>query len=676
MQLQPPQQSDYQVSSLGRDAIIFDSMILVRRRLNSRYSKKTDEDDNMSRSIFLFVLAVLMFIGSAFLGQPLEAQTYSLPNVNTGCPANCRVIPWQTGSDLWNGGVLPNYASATCTGLTGNGTTNDGPSMQTCINNASSGTAVFIPAGTYFVNSILRLKSNVVLRGAGPTTQINLGASGQLTTQNFDFTSISGYNGYAAFPSPSSLSGTPQKGDTTLTIGSGLVRVGTWIKVFGNDDPSLINDTGTDGTCNWCGDNSGWYVQQQIVQVTAINSGTGGPGSVVSISRPLYYTPYTASITVQGKVEPAGAKYNTITFPTQRAGYESFHVTATGDIGANSIILLQGCLDCWVKGVETQETGSSSGSAHVEMDFCYGNEIRDNYFHDQRSGASGSGYGVYFQFVNSDAKVENNVIRHNRHGIVFQGGGSGTAILYNYINDEYTDDTTYLGSARTSHGAHPYMNLFEGNVTSHITADDFWGTSSHDVFYRNWLWGDETENWTGAVASTGTPNSGFDAIDLYQSQEYYSFVGNVLGHLGLHTTWSAATLTITCTTNNCGYDAPGTPGVYSYGSSALGSAATSSGTILRHGNWDYKTSGIAFWDGGSNHTLAKSMYYTTEPNYMSGYPWPLEGPEGAPTINPNAAENCYLQGPATGGSFNAAVCYASGTSQSPPPPTNLSAIVN
>jgi len=634
----------------------------------------------MSRNISIWALVILGLIGIALSEQPLSAQTYSLPNDNTGCPSNCRLLTWKAGSDLWNGGVLPNYKSVTCSGLAGNGTTNDGPVIQACINNASSGTAVYLPGGkTYLVNSTVQLKSNVVLRGAGPTTQINLGASGTLTTQNFSYSggNLTPATSYASFPSTYTLAGTPTKGDTTVTIGSGSVSVGTWIKVFGNDDPSLINATGTDGLCQWCGDNTGWYVQQQIVQVTAINSGGGAPGSTVTISRPLYYTPYTNSITVLGHTEPAGAKYNIITFPTQKAGYENFHVTGTGDIGGTQIILLQGCLYCWVKGVETEETGSSSGSAHVEMDWCYGNEIRDGYYHDQRSGASGSGYGVYFQFVNTDAKIENNIMRHNRHGFVFQGGGSGVALLYNYIDDNYTDDKTYMGSARTSHGAHPFMNLFEGNISSHLAADDFWGTSSHDVFFRNWLWGDETENWTGAVAPTGTPNSGFDAIDLYQSQTYYSFVGNVLGHTGLHTTWSAATLPITCSTNNCGFETPSTPGVYSYGSSSLGSAATSSATILRHGNWDYKTNGVAFWDGGSNHTLATSIYYASEPGYLSGYPWPLEGPEGSPTTNANAAENCYLKGPAAGGPFNPATCYSSGTSQAPPaPPTNLTVSVN
>jgi hypothetical protein len=320
-------------------------------------------------------------------------------------------------------------------------------------------------------------------------------------------------------------------------------------------------------------------------------------------------------------------------------------------------------LYCWVKGVETYMTGSSSGSAHVEMDFCYGNEIRDSYFHDGRSSASGANYGVFVNFVNSDLKIENNIMRHNRHGFVFQGGGSGVVFLYNYIDDLYSDDLTYLGSARTSHGAHPYMDLLEGNVASHITADDYWGSSSHFVFYRNWLWADET----GTGVPSFPPGEGYDAVDLYTMQVYYSFVGNVLGHAGMQANFASATLS--------GFDsyAESTdPIIYSMAGSA-GSIASASTTSLLHGNWDYKSNGVAYWNGGTNHTLSASLYYPSEPGFLHGYAWPLEGPEGGPTINPNPAENCYLSGPAKGGSFNPATCYASGPT--PAAPTTLSGTI-
>ena len=652
-------------------------------------------------------LLALMFTGIGPVGRHLlTAQTlYSLPNNNAGCPGNCRAVQWTTGSDLWNGGVLPNYSSVTCTGLAGNGTTNDGPAIQACINSqpgtAASPRAVLIPAGTYLVNSTVRLKSYVVLRGAQPepvsgkylptadanATTIILGSGALITTQNFSYTSISGYNGYGALPSPSSLSGTPKKGDTTVTIGSGTVSVGTWMKIFGNDDPTLINVTGTDGTCNWCGDNSGFYVQQQIVQVTGINSGTGGPGSVVAISKPLYYPPYTAAVTTQGQTEPAGAKYNTIGFPTQKAGIENLRIDGShSDIGANQIVLFQGCLYCWVKSAETFVTGSNSGSAHVELDFSYGNEIRDSYLHDQRSGASGSGYGVYFQFTNGDHKVENNILRHNRHSIVYQGGGSGTAILYNYLDDMYTDDPSYMGSARTSHGAHPFFNLFEGNVMSHLTADDFWGSTSHNVYWRNWFWGDETENWTPSMSVLQSyptsPNSGFDAVDLYQGQEYYSVVGNVLGLTAIptgannscsitstaapHTNWPKATLSLTCATNNCGYEQPSAPGVFTLGG-ALGSTATSSGTILRYGNYDYLSHGVANWDGATaNGSIPNSLYYTSKPAFFGTCRWPVAGYDQSPVSALNPAEATYL-----------GANVQSGTSGTPPaPPTGLTAVVH
>jgi hypothetical protein len=589
--------------------------------------------------------ALLCF--TALPGQSLVAQSYSLPNDNSNCPGNCRVIAWLAGSDLWNGGTLPTYPSVTCSGLHANGTTDDGPGIQACINNAAANTAVYVPAGTYLINSTVRLKSTVVLRGAGTTsTLFNFGSSAQFTTQSFSNQSnLSPGVSYGSNMPGYALSGAPKRGDTTLTIASGSVNPGAFIAVFADNDPTLVSVDGSDGHCEWCGDNTGYRVMQQIVQVTAV------AGQTLTLARPLYYTLYT------------NPEYRIYTFPTQKAGFEGFKVVGTSDIGSNQIILLQGCLYCWVKGVETQMTGSSSGSAHVEMDFCYGNEIRDSYFHEGRSSASGANYGVYFNFINSDTKVENNIMRHNRHAIVYQGGGSGTVVLYNYIDDLYTDDLTYLGSARTSHGGHPYMNLWEGNVASHVTADDFWGSSSHFVFFRNWLWGDET----GTGVPSFPPEDGHDAVDLYTMQTYYSFVGNVLGHASLHTTWAAATLN--------GFDeyaSASNPIVYSM-AGASGSIPSSSTTALLHGNWDYLSNGVGYWQGGTNHTLAASLYYPSEPSFLHGYAWPLEGPEGNPTINQNAAENCYLSGPAKGGSFNPATCYTSGPTSGVP--TSLAGVV-
>src|SRR4051812_36356630 len=148
----------------------------------------------MSRNLVLWVFAILTVLGTALIGPRLMAQSYSLPADNSGCPSNCRVIPWQAGSDLWNGGALPNYKQVTCSPLNEDGKTDDTNNINNCINAASSGTAVYLPAGTIYVNGTVRLKSTIVLRGAGPTTQINLGSGGQLTTQNFSYSSSSNIN--------------------------------------------------------------------------------------------------------------------------------------------------------------------------------------------------------------------------------------------------------------------------------------------------------------------------------------------------------------------------------------------------------------------------------------------------------------------------------------------------
>jgi hypothetical protein len=603
----------------------------------------------MLQRISLWALSATLLVGTSLLVRTSFAQSYGLPSNNASCPGNCRTIAWNTGSDLWNGGVLPSYTPVSCTGLAGDGKTDDGPAIQSCINKAASGTAVYVPAGTYLVNSTVAVKSNMTLRGAGTTsTFFNLGSRGGFTTQNFSTsTNLAPTTSYASNSPGYALSGAPQKGDMTITIAGGSVSRGDWIAVFADNDPTLVSSTGDDGNCTWCADNTGYRVMQQIVQVSAVN------GSTLTLAKPLYYTLYK---------NPQYRKYS---FPTQKAGFEDFKATGTSDIGSNSIIRLQGCLYCWVARIETQNTGSSSGSAHVQVTYSYGAEVRDSYFHDGRSSASGANYGVHLFFVNSDHKVENNIFRHNRHGIVYEGGGSGTAILYNYIDDLYTDDLTYLGSARTSHGAHPFMNLWEGNVISHVAADNYWGSSSHFVFFRNWIWGDETG--TGVPTF---PSYGFAAIDLYPMQTYYSFIGNVLGHTGMHAQWSKATLR-----GSNEYASSSSPIVYSFGGTS-GSIPSTDTTSLNHGNWDYKTNGVAYWEGGSNHTLVASLYYGSAPSFLGGYPWPLEGPEGNPTINPNPAENCYLKGPAVGGAFNPTGCYGGAQSPSvPSPPTNLTGTV-
>jgi hypothetical protein len=600
----------------------------------------------MSRNITLWAFVVLAFIGGALAGQRLLAQSaYDLPNDDANCPANCRQVPWKTGSDLWNGGTLPNYTQVTCTGLAGNGTTDDGPAIQACINAASANTAVYVPAGVYLVNTNLTLKSNVALRGAKPSappflpaadpaaTTFKLGTNGGVTMYKGDSTgsNVAISSGYT-------------KGSASIAMASGTWAVGSWIIVSENPDTTIpVTNLGDDGNCTWCGENDGVHLMAQIVQITAVN------GTTLSLSRPLYYT-------FQSSLSPVA---RTLAMGITKAGLENVRLDgSSSDHGA--FIYMDGALFCWVKSVETYDAGSAAKASHIQSVWSYGSEIRDNYFHFGRDSSSDHNYGIAFLFINSDHKVENNILRNHRHSTDMEGGGSGIAVLYNYIDDDYTDDLTYLGSARANHGAHPYMNLYEGNIYSHIVADSYWGSSSHNVFFRNWLWGDETQ----ATDVPQKPQSyGAIPVEVWYNQNYYSFVGNVLGIAGkwLNPAWSSYTLR----SSSCSSPIS----IYSYGCNSNGQYSSLTNTSsINHGNWDIKTNGVAYWEGGSNHILKNSMYYSSRPAFFGSCTWPAFGPDLTPTTNTLPAKARFDGSTSCGG--------GGATSGAPAPPTNLTTSVH
>ena len=547
-------------------------------------------------------LAVALSLG----GRSAHAQ-YDLP-------ADRRVA-WKAGSDLWNGGTLPVYPQVTCTPLAANGTTDDTAAINACIAAAGSNTAVYLPAGTYLVSGVINLKTGVALRGAGAAATVLKGKP-RIKTPGGSITPALSYKVHVdGYP----LAGSPKKGDTQVTLQTASqVNVGEWIAIHSDDDPALVNSTGTNGRCDWCGDNNGYHCIQQIVNVTAKS------GATITLSRPLYYTPY---------VNPQVKRY---AFGVQRAGVENLKLDGTADLGSESFIDFTRALHCWVKGVETNNSGSSNGSAHVHLAYSYGCEVRDSYFHDGRAVTGGVNYGVALFNVNSDHKIENNILRHHRHSTVFEGGGSGCAVLSNYIDDNYTSDTSYLGNALFNHGAHPYMNLFEGNIISHINADNVWGSSSHQVVFRNWLWGDET----GTGVPSFPPTSGFVAIDIFAANRYYSYVGNVLGVTGMHTSWSNASVRPASPSH---YPSASAPIVYAYDPSV-------SATSLNHGNYDYKTMGVAYWEGGAVHTLKLSLYYGAKPAWWCAEtPWPPIGPDLTPVASDIPAKRRYEGKPCTTG---------------------------
>ncbi len=565
-----------------------------------------------------------------------SSQDYQLPNDDEDCPANCRLIPWLAGSDIWNSGTLPVYTGVNCTvGLTeGDGTTDNTSAIQTCLDALSSSQAAVLPAGIFYVNGTLTMPTNVVLRGAGSDncsqgawlsstfagdtgegavcTTLKLGNTGNIDMgvsidrgSNVDM--LSGYT----------------KGSTSITVdsGHGLVT-NDWVVLYEQPDTAIpVTNVGAYGTCTWCGEsNATNRFMSQIVQLSNVT------GDVLTLSRPMYYE-------FKSGLSPGLREYQ---WDIVKSGIEDIKIHGWGTRTQQHIQMI-GTLFSWVKNVELYRDADSAKAFHIYSEASYGNEVRDSYIHFQTAQSSDRAYGLGLFFSTSDWKIENNIFRELRHLGAQEGGGSGNVWIYNYMDDaHYLYGVGWHDGARLNHGAHPYMTLVEGNSASAIGFDGSWGSGSHNVIFRNWIWGDLTGDYDDFDGTN--PTELFNAIRIDIGNVHYSVVGNVLGRDGLNTTWSAAQMHPT----DCDTGTRAVPVVYwvscddNFPTSYVSAAWD---TLIKHGNYDMKTDGVADWDGGANHDLEDSMYYDSKPSFFGDCVWPPFGPE--PTTSKLPAEARY-----------------------------------
>jgi hypothetical protein len=510
----------------------------------------------------------------------------------------------------------------------------------------------------YYVNGSLDIPANKALRGAGSGPSCaqgmwmsasyhgDVGEGSSCTTLKLGVSGFINFAGSSSLGAAVNLQSGYTKGNMSLVASSSPSGISTndWIVISELEDPEIPSDiTGDIGNCTWCGEaNATSRPMTQVVQVTGVS------GTTVAISRPMYYT-FKSGLT---------PRIREITNTGTKVGIEDLKLWGASTSRSSPHIDIDGCMFCWVKNVETYDTPDVAKAYPVYIEYSYGAEIRDSYFHFGRGNSGDRNYGIGMFGPNSDHKVENNILRENRHSWSQEGGGSGNVFLYNYVDDNYTNDTSYLASPRANHGAHPYMTLFEGNIVSHFASDFFWGTSSHIVMFRNWFWGDASGKYS--AFNSNSPNWGFVAMEIDRMQHYYSAVGNVLGNPNLHTNWSNATLL----SSNCSWGSGrSSPTVYGFGCVSQGGTYDPAvrSTMILHGNYDYKTQGVAHWDGGSVHGLKNSMYYGVKPAFFGTCAWPPFGPDLSPITHTLPAK-ARFEGAATCGGTAPA---------SPEPPTNL-----
>ncbi len=548
------------------------------------------------------------------------------PSDNVLIPAE-RKAEWSRAG-VWHNGVkgIPAYsvgvnAKDSPYNAKGDGVTDDTAALQAAIEACPTGQAVYVPAGTYYISAALNLKSNMVVRGAGPddTKIIQYG-----NAQAFYL------HGADSFAYTDALSGYEKDSDTIKVRDSGIFQVGDMVRLDQLNDPALVTNVGTGGTCTWCGRYgvNGARAMGEVALVTQIS------GSSVTLNRPLYYTYGTTHRPQLGRQ---------CRIPIQYAGIEDMTIQSAPATTSGDLIRLYDALYCWVKNVETYLVADR----HIHFYWnCYGCEVRECYVHEAKYFDGSRGYGISLAGGTYDSLIENNILYYLHSPIILDAGGAGNVIGYNYIERTQHYSPDWFIQHMGTHGAHPFMNLFEGNVAGKVDLDSYWGSGSHNIFLRNRI---TRENPGQAVTSD------IVAVVVESLNYYITFVGNILGTSGC--AGEVEQIPLTSNWNN--------PILWKigYAGSATGSPTDSKvdQTLIRSGNWECVTNAVQ-WDASiSDHDIPNSLYLTAAPSWFGTLDWPPFTPEssGFDGANPNKipAQVRFENGPLLGISARVARGY-------------------
>ena len=366
------------------------------------------------------------------------------------------------------------------------GVTDATAAIQSAINAAVSGSVVYLPTGKYRISSSLSFdKSNVTLRGDGPTNSILLGLTASMCVLKV------GHDGPGAGDSWAISSAT--KGSSSIVLSSAnsiangyAVTPGNIYKVSelnsGSDTFPVIDVYGYE------------RVLYQAVSVVSV------VGNTVNLSAPLAWSFTNAPQLTE-------LDYSGIPSLTSRQGIglESFGITLKNgpESGATGFeIVAEQLANCWFTNMDL---GYANGY-QVSMANCVNCTLSGLRIHDVLSSGT-SHSGLILSGVGSSL-IENNIFSDGLGPAVeFFGSAVGCAFFGNFFTNNLADFV--------NHSDHPMMDLWEGNVfTGSFEVDGYFGSGSHQTLFRN------------TVGSTYCP------LLFKRWTAYVQVIGNVLGSAG------------------------------------------------------------------------------------------------------------------------------------------------
>jgi hypothetical protein len=538
------------------------------------------------RSLVLLSAIAFFAIGAGAMKAqilPIARRIQWTPGVRGGIPNRTSLI---------NVKQVPYYAK-------GDGVTDDRAAIQHAIDAALPGQVVFLPAATYRISGTLSLSKGITLRGEGTqSTIIKYDGSSSIDI-------IKAYPWVSNFGSPITVVSGYAKGSAKLRLSDASIVAPGSIIVISQRNPSWVTPVGDNGTCTWCGNNNPLRSMTQVARVISKSEDT------ITLERPLYYT-LDASPTVQSSTFVSGI------------GIENLRVWRSNSAASSGYNLCLGTVaNSWIKNV----VSVNAGNAHILIENAYACEVRECYLQDGFDHGASHSYGIYLSGPNSEHLIENNIIYRCRHSLIVGAGGSGCVFGYNYATNAISDpDKNWLSEDMETHGAHPYMNLFEGNVVAKLSCDNTWGSCGYNTFYRCWIVNYSPQN--------STPTNGRWAVDIEQNSYYNNVLGCVIGRPGDQG--------IRYAENHMSEDnlASYRLGFASSGSNEIVDPMVESTTYL-HGNYDY-IAGSTLWDSrNSDHDLPGSLYLSTKPPWWGNLRWPAFGPDLSPMVGKIPAQLRY-----------------------------------
>lgn len=358
------------------------------------------------------------------------------------------------------------------------GATDTVTALQAAVDAAGDGDVVYLPTGTYRIDSTLNLGtafSGKTIRGDGPTLTI------------IDVRANEGIN-------VGSSSGIGPPNVTPLRVTTGLTKGSTSVDVDGDTSNLSVGQiflfqVESDLTLPVASVyNYDVFTNEsptnQCVRIETKDSDT------ITFFPPLYDDYGGGALEV---------RINRMVFQGNSIGVEDLKIDCTnytgGSGGSFSGIKFANCWGSWIKNCIVRQ----AWNYNVIMTYSLNCEVR-HCFLDGLKGGGSNGAGLLLGVHGT--LIEDNIIVDAFPNLEMNGGSAGNVVAFNYGDDD--------GGWDSNHAPHNQFNLWEGNAIAYHISDGYFGSEAKLTFCRNYIRqiGINLRRFTREVSAVGNIMSG------------------------------------------------------------------------------------------------------------------------------------------------------------------------